>query len=76
VRIAQIASQILKNADEEEILVKGYGRITKKQLKSEIKSYIEGATKFLNKEDYKNVNHILYSSGVLKSLLESAIKLD
>jgi hypothetical protein len=61
--------------NKEEVLVKGYGKLTRQQIKDKIKRTINDVKSFSDKEDFKNVKHLLYWTGVLETLLNAEVDL-
>ena len=60
---------------EEEILVKGYGTLTRQQIKNKIKKTIDEVKKFSDADDFKNVKNLLYWTGVLEALVNAEVDL-
>lgn len=62
------------NPDKSEILIKGYGRLNLDSTKRQVKKRLLQALENVEQDDdisWRNVQNILYSSGVLQAMVEA-----
>jgi hypothetical protein len=61
--------------ESEEVLVPGFGKLTRDQLKDNIKNKLDDLKKIIDNNDLINVEYVLYNNGVLESMIKKEVEL-